>query len=105
MKKVIGKILKITLTTVIFIAAYALPALATDQEADGDVLNVMDNMTELIFGVVRAIGIGFAAWGFLNFGTSFSSHDSSQRATGLSNIAGGLFMIFAKQILKSIGAF
>lgn len=105
MKKVIGKILKVTLTTVIFIAAYALPALATDQEADGNVLNVMDNLTELIFGVVRAIGIGFTAWGFFNFGTSFSSHDSSQRATGLSNITGGLFMIFAKQILKSIGAF
>lgn len=104
MKKVIGKILKITLTTVIFIAAYALPALATDQEADGDVLNVMNNLDDLIFGIVRAVGIGFAGWGLLNFGTSFSSHDSSQRATGLSNIAGGLVMIFAKQILKSIGA-
>lgn len=74
-------------------------------EASGnEVITAINNLDDMIFGIIRAIGIGYAAWGIVNFASSISSHDSGQRMIGFTNVAAGLIAIFAKEILKGIGA-
>lgn len=107
MKKFIKKATKITVMTILMIVSFAMPVMAsevTSAAADGDVIGIISNFDNLIFGIVRAVGIGFAGWGFFNLGTSFSAHDSSQRGMAIMTIVGGLVMIFAKGILTMIGA-
>ena len=107
MKKFIKKATKITVMTILMIVSFAMPVMAsevTSAAADGDVIGIINNFDDLIFGIVRAVGIGYAAWGFANLGTSFSAHDTSQRITGIMTIVGGVVMIFAKGILTMIGA-
>lgn len=74
-------------------------------EASGnEVITAINNLDDMIFGIIRAIGIGYAAWGIVNFASSIPSHDSGQRMIGFTNVTAGLIAIFAKEILKGIGA-
>lgn len=65
-------------------------ALATD-----DPLTVINNLSEFIFGLIRAIGIILLAFGIVQVGLSLKSHDPSQRANGFLTLAGGVIITFA----------
>lgn len=72
-------------------------AFATD-----DPIQVVDNLSEFIFGLIRAIGIILLGWGIVQVGLSLKSHDPSQRANGFLTLAGGIIITFAKEILNLI---
>lgn len=91
------------ITALIMTLVSAANVFATEASGN-EVITAINNLDDMIFGIIRAIGIGFAAWGILNFASSISSHDSGQRMIGFTNIAAGLIAIFAKEILKGIGA-
>ena len=71
--------------------------------ADGDPISVVSNLSTFIFGLIRAVGIIILAWGIVQVGMSFQSHDPSQRSQGFLTLAGGLVITFAKEILTLIG--
>lgn len=75
-----------------------------EDNAGNEVISAINKLDDIIFGIIKAIGMGFAAWGILNFASSISSHDSGQRMLGFTNVTTGLIAIFAKEILKAIGA-
>ena len=79
------------------IAATAVPALA-----DGDALTAINNLSDFIFSLIRAIGIILLGYGILQVGLSFQSHDPSQRSNGILTIAGGVVIVFTKEILNLI---
>ena len=91
----------------IFFAIVAVMALtvcmAFNVMADGDPLTVVNNLSTFIFGLIRAVGIIILAWGVVQVGMSFQSHDPSQRSQGFLTLAGGLVITFAKEILTLIG--
>ena len=72
--------------------------------ADGDPLTVIQNLSDLIFSVIKAIGVIVLGWGVVQIGMSLQSHDASQRTQGILCLFGGLLIAFAPEILKSIGA-
>jgi len=72
-------------------------ALAAD-----DPLVVVNNLSEFIFGLIRAIGIILLAFGIVQVGLSLKSHDPSQRANGFLTLAGGIIITFAREILNLI---
>lgn len=74
---------------------------ATAFAAD-DPLQVVNNLSEFIFGLIRAIGIILLAFGIVQVGLSLKSHDPSQRANGFLTLAGGIIITFAKEILNLI---
>ena len=90
-----------SILTLAIMMCVAVPALAAQEESDP--LTIISNLDDIIFGVIKGIGIGFAAFGFFQIGTSIPSHDAGQRAIGIASLVGALLMIFAKQLLKSIG--
>jgi hypothetical protein len=77
----------------------ATPAFA----ADTDPLGIINNLSDFIFSVIRAVGIIVLGWGIVQVGMSVQSHDASQRTQGTLCLVGGLMIAFAKEILSAIG--
>ena len=71
--------------------------------AGGDPLTIVNNLSDFIFSVIKAIGIIILGWGIVQVGMSIQSHDASQRTQGLLCLFGGLLIAFAKEILTLIG--
>lgn len=70
--------------------------------ADGDPLEVINNLSDFIFGLIRAVGLILLGWGIVQVGLSLQSHDPSQRSNGFLTLAGGIVITFAKEILELI---
>ena len=65
--------------------------------AADDPLEVVNNLSEFIFGLIRAVGLILLGWGIVQV-----SHDPSQRSNGFLTLAGGIVITFAKEILTLI---
>ena len=70
--------------------------------AAGDPLAAISNLSDFIFSLIRAIGLILLGFGILQLGLSLKSHDPSQRANGMLTIAGGIVIVFTKEILSLI---
>lgn len=70
--------------------------------AAGDPITVVNNLSDFIFGLIRAIGMILLGFGIVQIGLSLKSHDPSQRANGFLTLAGGVIITFAKEILTLI---
>lgn len=70
--------------------------------ASNDPLKVVNNLSDFIFGLIRAIGLILLGFGIVQVGLSLKSHDPSQRANGFLTLAGGIIITFAKEILNLI---
>ena len=70
--------------------------------ASGDPITVVNNLSDFIFGLIRAVGLIILGWGIVQVGMSFQSHDPSQRSNGFLTLAGGVIITFAKEILNLI---
>lgn len=68
----------------------------------GDPLAVVNNLSDFIFGMIRAVGMILLGWGIVQVGLSLQSHDPSQRSNGFLTLAGGVIITFAKEILTLI---
>lgn len=78
--------------TVLGVTAYAVD----------DPITVVNNLSDFIFGLIRAIGLILLGFGIVQIGLSLKSHDPSQRANGFLTLAGGIIITFAKEILNLI---
>ena len=67
--------------------------------ADGDPIAVVNNLSDFIFSLIRAIGLILLGLGIMQVGLSLKSHDPSQRANGFLTLAGGVIITFTKEIL------
>lgn len=63
---------------------------------------MVDNLSEFVFSLIRAIGLILLGWGIVQVGLSFQSHDPSQRSNGFLTLAGGIVITFTKEILTLI---
>ena len=70
--------------------------------AASDPLTVINNLSDFIFGLIRAVGMILLGFGVVQIGLSLKSHDPSQRANGFLTLAGGVVITFAKEILTLI---
>lgn len=70
--------------------------------AANDPIAAVNNLSDFIFGLIRAGGLILLGWGIVQVGLSFQSHDPSQRSNGFLTLAGGIVITFAKEILNLI---
>ncbi len=84
-------------TVIALFVGQASQVFATD-----DPLAVINNLSNFIFGIIRAIGMILLGWGIVQVGLALKSHDASQRANGFLTVAGGVIITFAKEILNLI---
>jgi len=86
---------------VVLVATIALAFSVTAFAAD-DPIAVVSNLSDFIFGLIRAIGLILLGFGIVQVGLSLKSHDPSQRANGFLTLAGGIVITFAREILNLI---
>ena len=65
-------------------------------------VSLVNNLSDFIFGLIRAIGLIMLGFGIVQVGLSLKSHDPSQQANGFLTVAGGIVITFAKEILNLI---
>ena len=94
-KRVLRTYLTLALTIAMIFVWY-IPASANDP------VGVVNNLSEFIFGLIRAIGLIMLGFGIVQVGMSLKSHDPSQRANGFLTLAGGVIITFTKEILNLI---
>jgi hypothetical protein len=94
-KRVLRVYLTIALTIAMLFAWY-IPASANDP------VGVVNNLSDFIFGLIRAIGLIMLGFGIVQVGMSLKSHDPSQRANGFLTLAGGVIITFTREILNLI---
>ena len=85
-------------SVLVLMLCFITPAFA-DQN---DPIAVVNNLSEFVFGLIRAIGIILLAFGIVQVGLALKSHDASQRANGFLTLAGGIIITFAREILNLI---
>lgn len=81
----------------------AVSFMAVPTMAASDPLSIVNNLSDFIFSIIRALGIIILGWGVVQVGMSIQSHDASQRTQGFLCLFGGLLIAFAKEILTTIG--
>ncbi len=86
---------KMRLLFSVFCVAVLVFSITTTAFATDDPIQVVNNLSEFIFGLIRAIGIILLAFGIVQVGLSLKSHDPSQRANGFLTLAGGIIITFA----------
>ena len=70
--------------------------------ATDDPITVINNLSDFIFGLIRAVGMIILGFGVVQVGMSLKSHDPTQRANGIMTLAGGIVITFSKEILNLI---
>lgn len=99
------KLCKKILTRGAFIIGYVIMLFilqASHVFAADDPLAVVNNLSNFIFGLIRAVGMIILGFGIVQVGMSLKSHDPTQRANGIMTLAGGVVITFAKEILSII---
>jgi len=86
----------------VVIALTLLMGFGTTALASNDPVTVVNNLSNFIFGVIRAIGLILLGFGIVQIGLSLKSHDPSQRANGFLTLAGGVIITFSREILTLI---
>jgi len=92
-----AKMLFSIFTVLVLVLSFTTTAFAAD-----DPLSVVNNLSDFIFSLIRAVGLILLGFGILQIGLSLKSHDPSQRANGMLTVAGGIVITFAKEILTLI---
>ena len=81
----------------LILMVFVVPAFAAD-----DPLQVVNNLSDFIFSLIRAIGLILLGFGIVQIGLALKGHDASQRAQGFMTFFGGVVIYFAKDILDMI---
>ena len=99
------RVLSVWTALVIGLSVLTVSALAAPTSGTGgsDPLTIVNNLSDFIFSIIRALGIIILGWGVVQVGMSIQSHDASQRTQGFLCLFGGLMIAFAKEILTAIG--
>ena len=98
MKQKRMKLWTAALMVVLLISVLTVPVFAETN----DPIEVVNNLSDFMFGLVRAVGMIMLGFAVVQIGLSLKSHDPSQRANGFLTLAGGVVITFAKEILSLI---
>ena len=98
MKQKRMKLWTAALMAVLLISVLTVPIFAETN----DPIEVVNNLSDFMFGLVRAVGMVMLGFAVVQIGLSLKSHDPSQRANGFLTLAGGVVITFVKEILTLI---
>jgi len=107
----IRKFMAVFAAVMVFMSCAILPAQAAGADAltlrplttgVDEVDTMLNNLNDLISGLVKVIGGILCIYGIFQVGMSFSGHDPSQRIQGLMCIAGAIIIFFSPEIIAAI---
>lgn len=81
-----------------FVMAFA----DTPDPNKNEVTDALNNIKDLIFAIIKIVGLIAIGWGIAQLAMSFQSHDTSQRTQGIWTLTGGALMALASVIVGLI---
>ncbi len=99
LNKIIRRAVTLVVSVLLILTVTILPVFA---EGDG-VTDSLTKFNDLMFSIVRLLGIAACIWGIVEFAMSMQSHDGGQKSRGITIFAAGLIIVFAKEILTVLG--
>ena len=101
--KLIHKVKKIkvkvmTKVSLAGVAAYCM--LPTTVSASSAVTGKINNITDLVSGIITAAGTIVLFWGVFDFAMAYQQHDSSQQTLSLKKVVAGIIMAVAPTIVN-----
>lgn len=90
-----------TIVTIISILSFIINSITPVYAAD-DPLTVINNLSNFIFSLTRAIGSIIVVVSLVQIGMAYQSHDPSQKTNGFLTFVGGIIIMFSKEILNII---
>jgi len=108
MKKMITKLIhkvkkikvKVMIKASLAGAAAAYCMLPTTVFASGAVTSKINNITDLVSGIITAAGTIVLFWGVFDFAMAYQQHDSSQQTQSLKKVVAGIIMAVAPTIVN-----
>ncbi len=103
-KRCTKRISTVILFVLLFSLCFSIACFADTTAANqtSDPLTVIANLSDFIFAILRAVGVIMMAFGLVQLGLSFKSHDPSQRSNAILTLVGGLIITFSKEIINII---
>lgn len=99
LNRTIRRTVTLIVTVLLIFTVTIIPVFA---EGDG-VTDSLTKFNNLMFSIVRLLGIAACIWGIVEFAMSMQSHDGGQKTRGITIFAAGLIVVFAKEILTFLG--
>ena len=90
-----------TIVTIVSILSFLINSITPVYAAD-DPLTVINNLSNFIFSLTRAIGSIILVVSLVQIGMAYQSHDPSQKTNGFLTFVGGIIIMFSKEILNII---
>ena len=87
--------------SIVAILSFALNMITPVYAAD-DPISVINNLSNFIFSLTRAVGVIILIFGVVQIGMSYQSHDPSQRTNGVFTLVGGVIITCTKEIINLI---
>lgn len=89
---------------IVFATTFFATLTAFTMTAFADVVtDPMNKANNLLFGVLRTVGIGLTGYSIFELSMAIKSHDGAQKAQAFVGIGAGLIVVFIKEILGLIG--
>jgi len=102
-KEVENKIKKFNkVKRILLLITICLLTISSNVYATDDPLQVINNLSDFMFSILKVVGWMLIGWGAAQFGLSLKSHDPSQRASSIWGIVGGIIIAYSKEILNII---
>ena len=89
------------IVTIVSILSFLINSITPVYAAD-DPLTVINNLSNFIFSLTRAIGSIIVVVSLVQIGMAYQSHDPSQKTNGFLTFVGGIIIMFSKEILNII---
>lgn len=96
----IYRAVSIFVTALFILSTFVLPAFAASSTGVEASLN---KIVDLVVVVVRIIGFVLSVWGIVEFAMAQNAHDGAGKLRGVSLLASGILVFFAKEILSYAG--
>jgi hypothetical protein len=60
----------------------------------------IDNLYNLVIGIIKAAGLIVLAWGVFEFAVGYQAHDTAQQTTSLKRVIAGILMVSAETLIN-----
>ena len=92
------RLLKVPVLTALASVALSQGAFASS----GAITGKIDNLYNLVLGIIKAAGAIVLAWGVFEFAAGYQSHDSSQQTQSLKKVISGVLMCGASTVISMV---
>ncbi len=71
--------------------------------ATGQITGKINNLKDLVLGIIQSAGAIVLLWGIFEFATSYSGSEFTQQTNSLKKIVSGILMLGASTVVSIIG--